>query len=76
MPETRLPGLNARVTGSDRGIGQESTLALDQEGGAIVSVHDLHANEGACETVDAVLHEGVQAMAMQADLSRGRDRAR
>jgi NAD(P)-dependent dehydrogenase (short-subunit alcohol dehydrogenase family) len=75
MPETRLAGFNARVTGSDRGIGQESALALGQEG-AIVSVHDLHANEGACETVDAVLHEGVQAMAMQADLSRGRDRVR
>jgi hypothetical protein len=50
-------------------------LALGQEG-ALVSVHDLHANEGACETVHAVLHEGVQAIAMQTHLSRGRDRAR
>jgi NAD(P)-dependent dehydrogenase (short-subunit alcohol dehydrogenase family) len=40
MPETRLAGFNVRVTGSDRGIGQESALALGQEG-AIISVHDL-----------------------------------
>jgi NAD(P)-dependent dehydrogenase (short-subunit alcohol dehydrogenase family) len=40
MPETRLAGFNARVTGSDRGIGQESAHALGQEG-TIVSVHDL-----------------------------------
>jgi 3-oxoacyl-[acyl-carrier protein] reductase len=74
MPEHRWAGLHARVTGSGRGIGQDMALARGQEG-ANVSGHDFHANDGACETGDAVLHEGVQAMAMQADRSRGRDRA-
>jgi len=74
MPETRLAGRNALVTGSGRGIGQDIAMALGQEG-ANVSVHDLHSNDGALETVEAVLHEGVQAMAMQAHLSRGRDSA-
>jgi NAD(P)-dependent dehydrogenase (short-subunit alcohol dehydrogenase family) len=72
MPEKRLAGLNALVTGSDRGIGKDMAIALGKEG-ANVSVHDLHSKDGAFETVDAVLHEGVQAMAIQADLSRGRD---
>jgi len=72
MPGKSLAGLNARVTGSDRGIGKESAMALGNEG-ANVSVHFLHSKDGALETVDAVLHEGGQAMAMQADLSLGRD---
>jgi 3-oxoacyl-[acyl-carrier protein] reductase len=75
MPENSLAGLNARVTGSGRGIGKAIALALGKKG-ANVSVHSLHATDGACETIDAVLHERVQAMAMQADLSLGRDRAR
>jgi NADP-dependent 3-hydroxy acid dehydrogenase YdfG len=33
----------------------------------------LHSTDGVFETIDAVLHGGVQAMAMQADLSRTRD---
>jgi NAD(P)-dependent dehydrogenase (short-subunit alcohol dehydrogenase family) len=61
MPETRLAGLNARVTGSGRGIGKEIVMVLGQEG-ANVSVHNLHSEDGAFETVDAVLHERVQAM--------------
>jgi hypothetical protein len=28
MPETRLAGFNARVTGSDRGIGKDMAMAL------------------------------------------------
>jgi hypothetical protein len=28
MPEKRLAGLNARVTGSDRGIGKDMAMAL------------------------------------------------
>ena len=70
MPGKKLAGLNARVTGSDRGIGKDMPIARGKEG-ANVSVHSLHSNHGALETVDAVLHEGGQAIAIQADLSRG-----
>jgi 3-oxoacyl-[acyl-carrier protein] reductase len=63
MLEKSLAGLNILVTGLDRGIGKEIALALGTEG-ANVSVHDLHSKDGACETVDAVLHEGVQAIAI------------
>jgi hypothetical protein len=45
------------------------------QGEAHGSGHDRHANDGACEPVAAVLHESVQAMAMQAALSRGWDLA-
>jgi NAD(P)-dependent dehydrogenase (short-subunit alcohol dehydrogenase family) len=72
MPEQRLAGLSTRVTGSDRGIGQAMARALGQEE-ANCSGYDCHANDGACEPVAAVLNEGVQAMAMQTDFSRGRD---
>ena len=61
MPETRLAGLNARVTGSGRGIGKEIMMDLGQDG-ANVSVHSLHSKDRAFEMVDAVLHERVQAM--------------
>jgi NAD(P)-dependent dehydrogenase (short-subunit alcohol dehydrogenase family) len=43
MPEQRVAGLNARVTGSGRGIGQEMAMTLGQEG-ANVSVHDIRSN--------------------------------
>jgi glucose 1-dehydrogenase len=72
MPAQRLAGLNTRVTDSDRGIGQAMAPALGQES-ANVSGHYHHANDGALEMAEAVLNQGVQAMTMQADLSRGRD---
>jgi NAD(P)-dependent dehydrogenase (short-subunit alcohol dehydrogenase family) len=68
MPETRLAGLNARVTGLGRGIGKEIVMALGQER-ANVSVLDLHSKDGAFERVDAVLQERVQAIVIYADLS-------
>lgn len=63
MPENRRAGLTARVTGAGPGLGKDIAMALGQEG-AHGSVRALHANDGACETVDAVLHKRVQAMAI------------
>ena len=51
MPEKSLAGLNALVTDSDRGIGKEIAMALGKEG-ANLSVHYLHSQDGALETVD------------------------
>jgi NAD(P)-dependent dehydrogenase (short-subunit alcohol dehydrogenase family) len=48
MPEQRLAGLNTRVTGADRDIGQAMGHALGQEE-ANGSGHDRDANDGACE---------------------------
>jgi len=59
MPENRLAGLHARVTGSGRGIGKEIASALGKEG-ANVPMHYLQSNDGVFETVDAVFHERVQ----------------
>ena len=75
MPEKSVAGLHALVTGSGRGIGKDIAMALGKEG-ANFSVHYLHSKDGAFETIDAVLNERVQAMAIQADLSLGRDIAR
>ena len=72
MPEQRLAGLTTRVTGADRGIGRAMARALGQEN-ANVSGHYRHATDGALETAEAVLNEGVQAMAMRTDFSRGRE---
>ena len=72
MSDKTLTGLNALVTGSGRGIGKEIALALGREG-ANVLVHYFRSKDGASETVDALLNEGVQAVAIQADLSSGRE---
>ncbi len=72
MPEKSVAGLHALVTGSGRGIGKDIAMALGKEG-ANFSVHYLHSKDGALETVDAVLNERVQAIAIQANLSLGRD---
>jgi NAD(P)-dependent dehydrogenase (short-subunit alcohol dehydrogenase family) len=61
MPEQRLAGLNALVTGSGRGIGKDIAMALGTEG-ANVSVHDLHSKDGACEESHPFVGEGPSAV--------------
>ena len=47
-------GLNTRVTGAGRGIGEDSACVLGKEG-PNCSVHALHSKDGTLETVEAIL---------------------
>jgi len=67
MAEGTLSGLNALVTGAGRGIGQAVAIALGKEGANVV-VHYHTSTEGALATADAIRGEGVQAIAVPADL--------
>ena len=67
MAKGTLSGLNALVTGAGRGIGQAVAIALGKEGANVV-VHYHTSTEGALATADAIRGEGVQAIAVPADL--------
>jgi NAD(P)-dependent dehydrogenase (short-subunit alcohol dehydrogenase family) len=63
-----LRGLNALVTGAGRGIGQAVALALGKEGANVI-VHYHMSKDGAAQTVDAIRHNGMRAVAVRADLA-------
>lgn len=65
-----LTGRIALVTGSSRGIGKATALALARSG-ADVAVNFISQEEGARSTVDSITALGRKAVAVQADVSVG-----
>ncbi|MFC7883458.1 SDR family oxidoreductase [Streptomyces sp. NPDC057376] len=63
----RLTGKTALVTGSGRGIGRATALAMAREG-ALVAVHYAHNEKAAQETVTRIEKDGGSAFAIRAEL--------
>lgn len=68
LPKDLFAGKVAVVTGASRGVGRATALRL-AEGGANVVVNFLTNQEEAIETVRLCEEKGVQALAVQADVS-------
>lgn len=68
LPSNLFAGKTAIVTGSSRGVGRATALRL-AEGGANVVVNYLSNDAEAAETVRLCEAKGVEAIAVQADVS-------
>ncbi len=68
LPDNLFAGKTAIVTGSSRGVGRATALRL-AEGGANVVVNYLKSEEDALEVVRLCQNKGVEAIAVQADVS-------
>ena len=68
LPSDLFAGKTAIVTGSSRGVGRATVLRL-AEGGANVVVNYLSSDVEALETVRACQNKGVEAIAVQGDVS-------
>ncbi len=68
LPSGLFQGKTAIVTGASRGVGRATALRL-AEGGANVVVNYLSNHEEADETVRLCQEKGVEAVAVQADVS-------
>ena len=68
LPNNLFAGKTAVVTGASRGVGRATALRL-AEGGANVVVNFLSNDIEAMETVRACQNKGVEAIAVQADVS-------
>src|SRR5687767_7384853 len=68
LPSNLFAGKTAVVTGSSRGVGRATALRL-AEGGADVVVNYLSSDVEALETVRACQNKGVEAIAIQGDVS-------
>ncbi|MFD7061143.1 SDR family oxidoreductase [Streptomyces sp. NPDC059906] len=64
---SRLTDKTALVTGSGRGIGRATALAMGREG-ALVVVHYANNEQAAQETVDQIEKDGGRAFAVRAEL--------
>ncbi|REJ77572.1 MAG: 3-oxoacyl-ACP reductase FabG [Acidobacteria bacterium] len=68
LPGGLFEGRTAIVTGASRGVGRATALRL-AEGGANVVVNYLSREERAAEVADLCKRKGVEAIAVQADVS-------
>jgi 3-oxoacyl-[acyl-carrier protein] reductase len=68
LPNNLFAGKTGIVTGSSRGVGRATAIRL-AEGGAKVVVNYLSNDVEAMETVRACQNKGVEAIAVQADVS-------
>jgi 3-oxoacyl-[acyl-carrier protein] reductase len=68
LPANLFAGKTAVVTGSSRGVGRATAVRL-AEGGANIVVNYLQNHEEADETVRLCKEKGVEAIAVQADVS-------
>ena len=68
LPPDLFAGKTAIVTGSSRGVGRATALRL-AEGGANVVVNYLKSEEEALEVARLCQDRGVEAIAVQADVS-------
>jgi 3-oxoacyl-[acyl-carrier protein] reductase len=68
LPKELFAGKTAIVTGSSRGVGRATAIRL-AEGGANVVVNYLSNDVEALETVRSCQNKGVEAIAVQADVS-------
>ena len=64
-----LQGKVAIVTGSSRGIGKETAIALAKEGANVV-VNYANSSEAAEEVVKTIIENGSDAIALKADVSK------
>ncbi|RKE39031.1 NAD(P)-dependent dehydrogenase (short-subunit alcohol dehydrogenase family) [Paraburkholderia sp. BL23I1N1] len=69
----KLSNKSALVTGSSRGIGRAVALALAREGAAFIGVHYGGNADAAHATVREIEALGSKAVAIKADLSRGKE---
>lgn len=65
----KMKGRIALVTGSSRGIGRATAIALAREGGFVV-VNYMKNRENAMEVASLIREEGGEAMTVAADVSR------
>ena len=70
----RLDGKVALITGAGRGIGRAIAQGFGQEG-ARLAINDIDS-EQARATAGALRHQGVEAIAVPADVSRQRGPSR
>src|SRR5438552_1113962 len=75
LPEYLLRGKTAIVTGASRGVGRATALRL-AEAGANVVVNFLSRDEEANEVVRICESRGVEAIAVQGDVSKWEDAQR
>ena len=66
--DTTLEGKVALVTGGSRNVGRETALALGKMGADVVVTY-VHNQSGAMETVQKLTAQGVQAEALQVNLT-------
>lgn len=69
MPNKRLQGKVALVTGAGRGMGQVIARRLADDGATVI-VHFANSRGGADETVSAIEASGGRAIAYQADIAK------
>lgn len=67
-----LQGKVAIVTGSSRGIGKETAIALGKEGAKVV-VNYASASASAEEVVKTIVENGSEAIALKADVSKAEE---
>ena len=67
-----LQGKVAIVTGSSRGIGKQTAIALAQEGANVV-VNYANSSEAAEEVVKIIIDNGSNAIALKADVSKAEE---
>jgi len=72
---SRLTNKVALITGSSRGIGRAAALAFAKEGADLIGVHYAANAEAAQATVREIEALGTKAVAINADLRRGKDAA-
>lgn len=68
VSKNELTGYNAVVTGSSRGIGRETALALARAGANVI-IHSLNTNKRGEETSSEVRDLGVNSFYISADVS-------
>lgn len=68
LPSNLFEGKTAIITGASRGVGRATALRL-AEGGANVVINYLKSEEDALDVVGLCQNKGVEAIAVQADVS-------
>ena len=62
----------AFITGSSRGIGKASALALARQGAALIGLHYANNERAAQETAKEIEALGTKVVLIKGDLSKGR----
>ncbi|WP_368621171.1 SDR family oxidoreductase [Paraburkholderia sp. BR13444] len=73
MMSGKLSNKTAIITGSSRGIGRAAALAFAREGAALIGVHYGSNADAAHATVREIEALGAKAVAIKADLNRGKE---
>ena len=68
MPDLRLKGKNALITGASRGLGKEIAIGFAKEGANIL-INFLENKSAALETQKLIEEQGVKSSLYQGDVS-------